>query len=71
MMATSLLLRCDGPECASIYPNDRPLDGAIFTPAEVRAMAKRTGWKRDRVTRKDFCFDCPHGAPSARKGKAA
>lgn len=71
MMATSLLLRCDGPECAAIYPPDRPLDGALFTPADIRSMAKKRGWKRDRVSQKDFCFDCAHGAPSARKEKAA
>ena len=71
MMAIAYQLHCDGVNCTAFYPPNGSADGAIFSPADVRGMAKKVGWKRDRAAEKDYCFYCAHGAPSTKKGKAA
>lgn len=49
-LRTRLYLQCEG--CGNPYPAcgvcPSPVDGAIFSPTELRADAKANGWTRKR-----------------------
>jgi hypothetical protein len=50
----------------NFYPEDGPLDGAIFTMGELRKMAHSNGWTRVRLgdgRLQDVCPSCTSAAP--------
>lgn len=57
-----LNLECD--HCGNPYPScgvcPAPLDGAVFSPAEVRRQAKAEGWTQRSFhgVRRDLCPRC-------------
>ena len=62
MLTTHMNLECE--DCRNPFPAcgnfPAPVDGAIYTPAMLRAEAKEEGWKRPVVlgARIDLCPRC-------------
>lgn len=69
MMMTALQIHCDGENCEVHYPEAGAADGAIFTPGDVRKMAKNHGWKR--VGGRDLCIACEQKVQRAAEGLLA
>lgn len=73
-LRTLLNLTCN--ECGDPYPRigncPAPIDGAIFTPVELRRDAKAAGWTYHTVSQDMFRVKrdlCPRCTKKAAKGK--
>lgn len=60
MLITRYQLVCNGSDCGAIYPPQGPVDGAIFTPSDMRLAARNIGWTRRQLSfgLGDFCPRC-------------
>lgn len=71
MIVTRIQLFCSEHGCENHYPEDGALDGAIFTPADLRAQAyNRAGWRRAKTGfgLEDLCPSCHAKRSTKRKG---
>jgi hypothetical protein len=47
MIVTRLQLYCaNHAQCGHFYPAEGPVDGAIYTPVDLRKAARNAGWVR-------------------------
>lgn len=61
MIVSRIQLYCDQDHGVDVYfPEEGPVEGAIFTPAMLREDAKKQGWGRanDGARLVDLCPDC-------------
>ena len=56
MIVSRLQLYCSSKECKTFFPVEGPVDGALFSPGDLRREAKEYGWIRIEVM--DFCPVC-------------
>ncbi len=73
MLRTRINLECDG--CGDAYPRvglcPAPLDGALFSAADLRAEAKEQGWTVSSQRNSGFLVRrelCPRCTKKERKG---
>jgi hypothetical protein len=58
VIATRHQLYCNSEHCQSFFPNEGPVDGAIYSPQDLRIAAQKHGWRQRRNPMRDLCPKC-------------
>lgn len=56
MIVIRMQLYCEWDGCESFFPLEGPVDGALYTVADLRAIARKHSWSR--TGGKDVCSGC-------------
>jgi hypothetical protein len=56
MIVTRIQLYCN--ECPTFFPEEGPVDGAIYSMQDLRAAAAQHDWKRKCSPLRDICPAC-------------